>query len=209
MYGGVKQRMTRDESRARTRELLLESARRVFARGGYGGASVDVIAEEAGFSKGAFYSNFPSKESIFLELLARHMAREAAELDALLTRDDPLTEVQDWLRTLNRDADWSLLAMELQLHAHRSPAFAVEYEKLNAAHRARLGALLTGLFSAKGKSLPCPAGDLAAALMALAQGLVLQRGPTENGADPAGPLIAVVLQSMIAAAAPARGETAR
>ena len=59
-------RLTREESRAVTREKLLASAYEVMAREGYEGASIDRIAEEAGFSKGAFYSNFDSKEEIFL-----------------------------------------------------------------------------------------------------------------------------------------------
>ena len=80
-------RLTREESRAVTREKLLASAYEVMAREGYEGASIDRIAEEAGFSKGAFYSNFESKDEIFLELLETHLAgrRQARSRDCSAT----------------------------------------------------------------------------------------------------------------------------
>ncbi|MGD1058555.1 MAG: helix-turn-helix domain-containing protein, partial [Solirubrobacteraceae bacterium] len=59
-------RMTREQTRANTRERLLVAARSVFARSGFHGASVDEIASEAGFSTGALYSNFGGKEDLFL-----------------------------------------------------------------------------------------------------------------------------------------------
>ena len=65
----VRIRMTCEESREHIRAKLLASARALFATEGFGGASVDGIAEEAGFTKGAFYSNFESKEDIVLDLL--------------------------------------------------------------------------------------------------------------------------------------------
>ena len=65
-------RLTREQSQALTREKLLLSASEVVARDGYSGATIERIAEEAGYSKGAFYSNFATKEEIFLQLLERH-----------------------------------------------------------------------------------------------------------------------------------------
>jgi AcrR family transcriptional regulator len=65
-------RLTREQSQAVTRQKLLDSARELFARGGYGGTSIDAICEHAGYSKGAFYPHFPSKEAIFLDILEQH-----------------------------------------------------------------------------------------------------------------------------------------
>ena len=62
-------RMTREQSRAQTRERLLEAAREVFARNGFHGSSVEEIASAAGFSTGALYSNFEGKEDLFLVLM--------------------------------------------------------------------------------------------------------------------------------------------
>ena len=70
--------MTREQSRAQTRERLLDAARSVFARSGFHGASVEEIASEAGYSTGALYSNFEGKEDLFLELMEREIAKHGA-----------------------------------------------------------------------------------------------------------------------------------
>jgi AcrR family transcriptional regulator len=201
-------RLTREESRAQTRERLLDAARRTFARSGYGGASVDMIAAEAGYSKGAFYGNFESKETIFLELLSRHMLLEAEQLTAILgsgtSVEAVLGSLDAWLEQMNADADWALLAMELQMQARRSEAFALRYDALYARHREQLGGLIAQVFARSGKRLPAPATDLAAAMMALGHGLVLQRTAYGENGDPAGTLIKIVLRSLIEAA-PAAG----
>src|ERR1700719_1747631 len=80
-------RMTREQSNAHTRERLLAAARRVFASGGFHGASVEEIASEAGFSTGALYSNFDGKEDLFLVLMEREIAEHAREIsDAVSAR---------------------------------------------------------------------------------------------------------------------------
>ncbi|MBC7941845.1 MAG: TetR/AcrR family transcriptional regulator, partial [Chitinophagaceae bacterium] len=139
-------RLTRAESQAQTRERIFESARQAFARIGFAGASIDLICEAAGFSKGAFYSNFASKEQLFLDLLAQHMAREVDELTQVIAAHEDAGGVQgaidEWLLALNSDADWSLLAIELQLHARRHPVFAAAYDELHRSHRAALGKLV-------------------------------------------------------------------
>ena len=201
-----RQRLTREESRTQTRERLIEAARHLFAQSGYGGAGVDAVAAAAGYSKGAFYSNFESKEAIFLELLSRHMAAEAEQLAALVDAERSPEEILDsldgWLERMNADADWALLAMELQLQARRSPRFAEQYDALQTRHRERLAGLVERLFALSGKAAPAPAAELAAALIALAHGLVLQRTRYETG-DPAGGLLKVVVRSLIASAEPA------
>lgn len=196
-------RLSRQESQTRTRELLLDSARSALASRGYGGASVDVIAEAAGFSKGAFYSNFDGKEAIFLELLRQHMAGERDELTRVLAEGTSSAGLDLWLESLNRDADWAVVAVELQLHARRSDAFANEYHALHRAHRAALGELLERLFASAGRLPPAPPADLAGALMALASGLALERPPGKERpkSDPSGPLIGLIVRGLIAAAA--------
>src|SRR4030081_4150053 len=73
-------RLTREQSKANTRERLLLAARRVFARSGFHGASVDEIASKAGFSTGALYSNFDGKEDLFLVLMEREIDEHAREI---------------------------------------------------------------------------------------------------------------------------------
>ena len=85
-------RMTREQSRANTRERLLASARVAFARSGFHGASVDEIASEAGFSTGALYSNFDGKEDLFLVLMEREIDKHAREITAAVQARASVTE---------------------------------------------------------------------------------------------------------------------
>lgn len=71
----ARKRLTRPEMQERTKARLIEAAYRLFERGGFSAVSLEEIAEEAGYSKGAVYSNFDSKEDLFLLLLSREQAR--------------------------------------------------------------------------------------------------------------------------------------
>lgn len=132
------------------------------------------------------------------------MAAEAEQLTRLIgtgrTSGDILDSIDDRLEQMNADADWALLAMELQLQPRRSDSFAKEYDALYTRHRGRLGELIERLFALSDKSPPAPPSDLAAALMALGHGLVLQRTTYGKQGDPAGALIKTVLRSLIATA---------
>ena len=139
MAKAIRQRLTRQESRLETKTRLLDSAAQLFAKGGYEGASVDLIAENAGYSKGAFYSNFESKEAIFLELLDLHKRREIEALAQLLTRDVSGSELVSLIRNTQNegasDFDFGLLSAEFQLQACRDKTFAKTYGKLHRAHK--------------------------------------------------------------------------
>src|SRR6202166_4196624 len=116
-------RLTRAQQQATTRERLLAAAERVLARYGYGGASIDPISAAAGYPKGAIYSNFDSKEAVFLELLRLYMERDIAELERIvsLAPDQLSKALKAWLETMHADSDCPLLVAELQLHARRRP----------------------------------------------------------------------------------------
>jgi TetR/AcrR family transcriptional regulator, transcriptional repressor of aconitase len=175
----IKQRLSRQESRLETRTRLLESAAQLFARGGYEGASVDLIAESAGYSKGAFYSNFESKEAIFLELLDAHKRREIDALARLLAQDIPASELVSLIRNSESgrvsDFDFGLLSAEFQLQACRDKTFAKTYAKLHRTHRDTMAGLVTRLFAKLGRTPPSAPKDLADIIMALTTGLSLQR----------------------------------
>lgn len=205
-------RLTRVESHAQTRERLIEAARRLFVRHGYGGASLREIAEEAGHSQGAFYSNFPTKEAVLLELLRRHIEAEARQLADILVDDDRsadevLADLEAWAEMLHADADWAMLAVELQLHANRSPAFAAEYRGMWEVHRAALGKLTTRLFMRLGRVPPAAPNELASGLMALANGLALQRVAIPPRS--AGGMIMVFLRAIINDAAELKGKPSK
>ena len=198
-----RKRLSREESQAQTRARLIDTAQQLFVTNGYGGTSIRDIADWAGYSQGAFYSNFASKEEVLLELLRGHMEAEAAQLSTVIdgggrTPEQILGELESWASTLNSDADWCTLSIELQLHANRSPTFAAEYQTVWDAHRAGLGRVVGKLFAALGRSPPAEPEELAAAFIALTHGLALQR--VAGRPDPSGRLILVFLRGLIASA---------
>jgi AcrR family transcriptional regulator len=176
-------RLTRAQQQAVTRERLLAAAEQVFARHGYGGASIDLISAEAGYSKGAIYSNFDSKEAVFLELLRLSMERDMAALERIVGLDpDKLSAaVTAWLETMHVDSDCPLLVTELQLHARRSPEFAERYYALQEQQTRTLAGILERYFEASSMPLPMNPLDLAGSMTALAHGLSLQRPPSRPG----------------------------
>lgn len=206
----MRQRLTREETQTQTRERLIETATRLFAEQGYGGTSLRDIAEQAGYSQGAFYSNFDNKEALLLEMLRRHMAAEASHLAVLIEQDrysadEVLDQLEAWAATLDQDINWSMLSIELQLHAQRSEAFAASYQAVWMQHRDALGHWIGRLFSERKLLPPVSVEEIAASLMALAHGLSLQRAATSNRIS--GRMIVVVLRGLIAMARPCTGET--
>jgi AcrR family transcriptional regulator len=176
-------RLTRAEQQALTRERLLAAAERVLARHGYAGASIDLITAEAGYSKGAIYSNFESKEAVFLELLRVYMERDMAELGRIvsLAPRQLSAALSAWLETMHADSDCPLLMAELQLNARRNPAFAERYYALQDQQTRALARILERFFEAQSVALPMDPRDLAGCMTALAHGLSLQHPQAELG----------------------------
>ena len=176
-----RQRLTRAESRARTRGLLLDAAARTFARKGYAGASVEEIAEAAGFSIGALYSNFANKEDLFLELCAAYNADRIAEAAGVLTEQEAGTQEgvnalgQVLIDAADKDTDFALLQAEFWLYAARNPhaleAMASQLRKPRVAlEQLVAGALVDG--DAPPEASPAAVAVIVAALF---DGLVRQR----------------------------------
>jgi AcrR family transcriptional regulator len=114
----------RSPRKARTRAALLEAAARVYARRGFDGATVDEVAEEAGFTKGAVYSHFGSKENLLLALLDERLAAQIGEQIALFdptrnTWERPRIGADRWMAELRRDPESFRLFVELWVHAQR------------------------------------------------------------------------------------------
>ena len=139
---------TRAESRARTRRALLDAAGEVFIERGLQGASVEAIAERAGFTRGAFYSNFGSKEELFAEVLHdRVYAAYRAMAEAQLAAPGRLPSARESASTLARvqghpDGRWLFrLWLELLLQAGRDPSMrelAAEFWRSNRLLIARI-----------------------------------------------------------------------
>ena len=204
-------RLNREESQARTRQLLIEAARSEIVKKGFALASVRDIADTAGFSQGAFYSNFPDKEAILLELVQRHQTEERARIGGYLTgaqgsAASAMAAIEKWAITVNADPGFAVLAIELQLQALRSPTFAAAYNELNRKHRRALGVLVTTLFELFDKQVPGDPAEIATAFIALGRGMALMSGDGE--ARRSGPMIVTFLKALIASAPSLKGSPA-
>ena len=170
-------RLTRSEQREKTRHCLVEAAAKVFSRRGYDKASLDEVAEEAGFTKGAVYSNFKGKEDLFLATIDAHFEERLAAIRRLLAEDhdEPAHAAgMDFMDQLNADPGYFALFFEFWAYAQRNPA--VKRKFLPRVQRFR--SALAELFEAKseqGLELPIPAEQLAAMLIAMATGVAMER----------------------------------
>jgi AcrR family transcriptional regulator len=196
-------RLKREESQARTRSLLIEAARREIVRKGFATASIRDIAEAAGFSLGAIYSNFPDKEAILLELIQQHQSEERAKIEASLSRAGgdaaaAMAGIEKWAETVNSDPDLGVLAIELQLHALRSPAFAEIYNEMNRKHRRALGTMISHLFALFGKKVPGEPTEIATGLAALGRGMAL--APSGSDGNRGGRIVLTFLKALIESA---------
>jgi AcrR family transcriptional regulator len=139
-------RLTREQSQALTREKLLKSAGDVVARYSYDGASVDRIAEEAGFSKGAFYSNFSSKEDALQQLLEGNAGFDVEDLTGLLDGIDDPGEVIDivarWSDSRAGEQKWGIIALEMLRRAQRDGPLTDRQRQLFTNQWEQIGNLL-------------------------------------------------------------------
>ncbi|MGH2950833.1 MAG: TetR/AcrR family transcriptional regulator [Solirubrobacterales bacterium] len=122
---------TRKETQARTRASLLGSASKLFCRHGLEQASVEDIASDAGYTKGAFYSNFKSKEELFLAMLDQKFAEEIGRIEAALGVDESPEEAarhagEDVIRFMRSDPEWERLFLEFVAYAGRNDGFRQE-----------------------------------------------------------------------------------
>jgi AcrR family transcriptional regulator len=172
-------RLTREESRARTRALLIEAAGKVFAERGFTGAPVEEIAARAGFSRGAFYSNFASKDDLFLAVLDAYIDAEVASLTRTLDSNPTPEAFWEFLRAravrrAREGREWSLLWAEFWLHVVRNPDLAPKLAARQRAGREAIARAIEIQCEQIGMTLPIPAGDLASVMMAVDDGLSLQ-----------------------------------
>jgi len=177
-------RLRRAQMVERNREAVLRAARRVFLDRGYAGASLEAIAEEAGFSKGVMYSQFESKADLFLTLLERRMEERTEQNEPVLAEYAgeegvrKLLEVghEDWLT----EAAWATLLVEFRALASRDPGLNARYAAAHAQTVRRLASGLELLYAKSGLQPVFPATVMAEFILALVSGITLERA-----ADPA------------------------
>jgi AcrR family transcriptional regulator len=191
-------RLSRVERKDRTRSEIVQAARRVFLARGFHAATLDEIAEEAGYTKGAVYSNFAGKDDLFLAVLAGHYA-ERVEVYATLTVDPQDTEAtyravaRLMLDAYEREPAWWPLVSDFSTHASRHPELR---ERLRATREGFLDSLAGSIEAL------CRQHDMSFSLPALevARGTgALMRGMAVEWAIDSGPADARVFEEMLAA----------
>lgn len=163
-------RMSRAESKAATRTELLDAARRVFVERGYHGASLDLVAREAGYTKGAVYSAFGSKGRMFLAVYEREVDRRWTRLERLAEETDALRDGpgHDWFQRVRVEREWTLALLEFRLQAARDP----ELNALYAAAHSRVVDRLAGVMRRAGVTEG--SRQLAVDVIALSNGYALE-----------------------------------
>jgi AcrR family transcriptional regulator len=161
------EKWTPERRRQLTRDTLLDAAAAVFANRGYAGASLEEIAETAGFTRGAIYKNFAGKEDLFFAVNARLNERALADFAEFLGDDqqwdaiDVASIAQKWREVMTRDRDFFVLGLEFHLYALRNP----EVRERALANRRETGRLVARLMekqaAAAGVKLTMPTEDLA------------------------------------------------
>ena len=173
-------RMTQEQRKQATRFKLLTSATQIFAERGYAGASIEQISDAAGLSRGAFYAHFEDKNSLFLAVLddmvdqIQQFASDigpqsgpAALLGALTGANVGHSRV---------DPAWFQLYSEFRSHALRDPATRARLANHYRRLRDVIATLITAQFETLGLEPPMDTADLAALILAIDEGLAIQRG---------------------------------
>lgn len=172
-------RLSRTESKARTRRRVLEAAETVFRRDGYHGASLEKVAAEAGFTKGAVYSNFDSKADLMLALLAaRAERRRLTWIEAFTAAPN----VEEFIAEVSRlsaaevaaERDWLAVASEFMTVIGRDAELRARYAEQHEASLTALAAGIPAWAQKTGVRLAVAPERLATIVIALHRGLILE-----------------------------------
>ena len=172
----VRIRPTRDN----TCEKLFEAAARVFEEEGIGGASIEAIAAAAGFTRGAFYSNFKSKDELIIAMLEDHVAQSIRRNLDLLAQHNNLADFLAALRGMDRSqqdplARSPLLHMEMTLFVARAEKRRPELAKRLRARRKMVADIVETTLKDGGKNAIHEPAWTAAIVLALEDGFRLHR----------------------------------
>ena len=174
-------RLSRPERRERTRGDLLTAARTVFERHGFHRASLDQIADEAGYTKGAVYSHFPGgKDALFLAVLDRHIdERVPTYAEIILSQDSFEASLRAIARHLvalgAKDPGWTPLVVEFWTHASHDADLRAAVQERNDRQMRAIAALIDDLAARHGVTYALPTVEVVRGSSALARGMGLER----------------------------------
>lgn len=177
----------RDEQKALSRRRLLDGAEAVFARAGFHGASVDAIAREAGATTGALYSNFTSKEELFLVLFEERIAADVGDYSTIVSTGTTAEEqargaAERWMAILRERADYFPLLIEFWSYAIREPALRERLAERFAEFRSASARIVLEGATQRGFPANAEASELVGTLIfALGNGLALEKLADPDG----------------------------
>jgi len=199
----------RQDQQAKTRADLLDAAARLFARRGYHGAKLEEIAAAAGLTTGAIYSNFASKEGLFLALADQEVAKRRAEIGSLLNQPATAVTVATggaarFVSFLERDPDWPLLYFEFWAYGVRNPEVKDEFTRRRRAVQEVIAQVIQRAADALDVEFPYPAEQLAVGLSAAINGLAFERAadPGLVPDDVFAVMVSALLTAIFSAATP-------
>ena len=205
-------RLTRAEQAQRNRGLVLDAARRVFLARGYHGATLEQIADDAGFSKGVVYSQFVSKADLFLALLEARIEQRAEGnarvAQSLANGGDLQALLEHAVRGDRATAGWQLLVIEFRVHAARDPELSRRYAAAHARALDDVAGMLATVAPTDGREPAVSWRRLAELALALSTGTTLEQAanPGALGGPELATQIAQVLEPLVSpAAAPTAG----
>ncbi len=171
------EKLTRERRRQQTRDVLVEAATEVFARRGFEGASLEEIAETAGFTRGAIYKHFAGKEELFFAVIEASNERviEAFRAIAPISADSREWDVarlaEMWRANVTGYEDLLALGMEHQLYVLRNPSARARAIAHRRKNRDLVAAFIQETAERSGLTLRLPAPTLASVILAAADGL--------------------------------------
>jgi AcrR family transcriptional regulator len=167
----VSKRLSRDEKRQQTRTEILAAAARVFAQNGYSNTSLDLVAAEAGYTKGAIYSNFQNKEELILEVWESRFAsnREDSDKFSEMIVSGDFDEARELIGSQGERIN--LLLLELWVHAVRNEGFRGPFAAQMKSQRDRTAESVMELCAQRKQGAPRRPADLAKIAMACEIGL--------------------------------------
>jgi AcrR family transcriptional regulator len=173
----VRKRLSREDSRERTAQRFMDAAARLIAKKGFEATSIEDVAEAAGYSRGAFYSNFSSKNEVFFELLRRDQERANAQFEAalrdLLPPDQLRGRMQDVYATLYLEGRSLLTWTEARMLAARDAKFRVKLGQLMTEKRDHALRLVQDFYQRTGERPIGPLESLAMGFISLMEGVRL------------------------------------
>ena len=176
----VTKRLPRQERRAQTRAELLAAARRAFLREGFHAASLDAIAEEAGYTKGAFYSNFASKDDVLVAVLEEHFRDRAEAYESLVSSAETIEDAYGavarfWHDANEREPEWSRLVIEFMAHASRNEKLRQAVREVRERGLDRIARIVELLAELDGVEYTIPISELVRGSGALKRGLAVEQ----------------------------------